>query len=142
MPLSDEHRKLIAMLKPVDVPETPCMECEPAIEGHEVIHAALCPVALCMDDVVAADRAWFEEHPFADYYLRPVTWGEGANLIVTDPRMVELSTSHHLAVQGRVRVERAADDVRFRRFEDVWFLVVPRPGATPERLTVVSDASE
>jgi hypothetical protein len=132
MPLSQEHRELISKLKPVGVPETPCLDCEPDIDGLHVRHAALCPVAMCVDDITASDRAWFEEHPFADYYLRPVTWGEGADLIVQNPEVVELSKSHQLGVRGRVRVERMRDDVRLRQFEDVWFVVVPGPGAKAE----------
>jgi hypothetical protein len=128
VPLSDEHRALVEKLQPVDLPEKPCVDCEPDIDGLKITHAALCPVAMCIDDVTAADRVWFEQHPFADFYLRPVTWGEGADLIVLDPNMMELSNSHHLAVQGRVRVERMRDDVRIRKFDRVWFLVVPRPG--------------
>ncbi|MFJ4044144.1 hypothetical protein ACIPV2_00175 [Microbacterium sp. NPDC089987] len=134
MAISDEHRALIEKLKPVDVPEIPCLDCEPHIDGLRITHAALCPVAMCIDDVTAADRAWFEAHPFADFYHRSVTWGEGANLIVLNPDMVKLSESHHLAVQGRVRVERIRDDARIRKFDEVWFLVVPRPGADAERL--------
>lgn len=134
MPLSDEHRELIRKLKPVDVPEIPCLDCEPDIDGLRITHAALCPVAICIHDITAADRAWFEEHPFADFYRRPVTWGEGADLIVQNPDMVELSKSHHLAVQGHVRVELMRDDVRLRKFEDVWFMVAPRPGAEGSRV--------
>ena len=132
MALSDEHRELISKLKPVDVPATPCLDCEPDVDGLNVTHAALCPVAMCIDDIVAADKAWFEEHPFADFYLRPVTWGEGADLIVRDPKLVDALTSFQLAVQGRVRVERMRDDARIRKFEDVWFQIVPRLGAEPE----------
>lgn len=132
MPLSEEHRELISKLKPVGVPDTPCLDCQPNIDGLHVNHAALCSVAMCIEDITASDRAWFEEHPFADYYLRPVTWGEGADLIVQSPEMVKLSKSHQLGVRGRVRVERMRDDVRLRQFEDVWFLVVPRPGAKAE----------
>lgn len=138
--LSDEHRALISKLKPVEVPEMPCLDCVPDVDGLSVVHAALCPVALCIDDITAADRVWFDEHPFADYYLRPVTWGEGANLIVRDPRMMELSKSHHLAVQGRVRVERLRDDIRIRKFDEVWFLVVARPGAEAELRRAISDS--
>ena len=134
MSLSDEQRELISKLKPVGVPETPCLDCEPDVDGLRVTHAAMCPVAMCIDDITAVDKAWFEEHPFADFYLRPVTWGEGADLITRDPGMVKLLDSHHLAVQGRVRVERMRDDVRARSFGDVWFLVVPRPGADPKML--------
>ena len=134
MALSKEHRELISKLRPIEVPETPCLDCDPHVDGLRVTHAALCPVAMCIDDITAADRIWFEEHPFVDYYLRPVTWGEGADLVVQAPNMVELSQSYQLAVQGRVRVERMRDDVRVRRFEDVWFLVVPRPGADVEVL--------
>src|SRR5690554_4958216 len=101
MPLSDEHRELISKLQPVDVPETPCLDCEPHIDGLQVTHAALCPVAICVDDIVAVDRIWFEEHPFADFYVRPVTWGDGADLVVRDPKMVEASKSFQLSVQGR-----------------------------------------
>lgn len=134
MPLSAEHRQLISKLKPVDVPDTPCLDCEPDVDGLAITHAALCPIAMCIEDVTTADRAWFEAHPFADFYLRPVTWGEGAELITRNPSMVELSNTYHLSVQGRVRVERAGDGMRFRMFEEVWFLVVPRPGANAERL--------
>lgn len=142
MPLSHEHRELISKLQPVDVPETPCLDCEPDIDGLHVTHAALCPVAMCIDDIVAADKAWFEEHPFADFYNRPVTWGEGAVLIVQDPTMVEASTSFQLAVQGRVRVERMNDGARLRRFDDVWFLIVPRPGAEPELVRAPADSAK
>lgn len=142
MPLSDEHRELISKLQPVGVPETPCLDCESDIDGLHIAHAALCPVAMCIDDVTAADRVWFEEHPFTDFYLRPVTWGEGADLIVLDPNMVELSKSVHLAVQGRVRVERLRDDARIRKFDEVWFLVVPRPGAEGQIVRAPSDSRE
>lgn len=142
MPLSEEHKALISKLKPVEVPETPCLDCEPEVDGLHVTHAALCPVAMCIDDIAAADRAWFNEHPFADFYLRPVTWGEGAGLIVLNPDIVELSKSHHLAVQGKVRVERVRDDVRFRRFDDVWFLIVPRPGAEAELRRAYGDLQQ
>lgn len=136
MALSEEHRELISKLKPVEVPETPCLDCEPDVDGLKVTHAALCPVAMCIDDITASDRVWFDEHPFADYYLRAVTWGEGAALIVQDPRMAELAKSSHLAVQGRVRVERLRHDARIRSFNDVWFVVVPRPGADEELVRV------
>lgn len=132
MPLSKEHLELVNKLKPVGVPETPCLDCEPDIDGLQVTHAALCPVAICIDDITASDRAWFEEHPFADYYLRPVTWGEGADIIVQNSEMVRLSKSHQLSVQGRVRVERMRDDVRLRKFEEIRFHVVPRLGASAE----------
>lgn len=137
MSLSDVHRELISRLQPVDLPGTPCLDCEPDIDGLNITHAALCPVAMCIDDIVAADRVWFDEHPFADFYMRAVTWGEGADLIVKDPKMVEASKSYQLAVKGRVRVERMLDGIRLRKFEDVWFLVVPRRGAKASRIPSV-----
>lgn len=139
MPLSDEHRELISKLQPVDMPATPCLDCEPDIDGLHITHAALCPVAMCIDDIVAADKAWFEEHPFADFYMRPVTWGEGADLITKDPKMLEASNSYQLAVQGRVRVERMKDGIRLRKFDDVWFLIVPRSGAEATRVRSVQE---
>lgn len=132
MSLSDEHRALIGKLKPLEVPETPCLDCVPDVDGLRVTHEAMCPVAMCIDDITASDRAWFVEHPFADFYLRPVTWGEGADLIIQDSNMAGLSKSHHLAVRGRVRVERMRDDARIRRFSEVWFVVIPHPGAKAE----------
>lgn len=132
MSLSEEHLALISKLKPIDVPGTPCLDCEPDVDGLRVTHEAMCPVAMCIDDVTASDRAWFLDHPFADFYLRPVTWGEGAELIVHNPDVAELSKSAHLAVQGRVRVERMRDDARIRRFDEVWFMVVPHLGGEAE----------
>lgn len=77
--------------------------------------------------VSGRNRVWFEAHLFADFKLRPVTWGEGADLIVQNPKRVRMSDVHHLAVKGRVRVERMRDGVRCRPFDDVWFIVVPAP---------------
>jgi len=142
MPLSNEHRDLIGKLQPVDVPETPCLDCESEVDGLTVTHAALCPVAMCIEDIVAADKAWFEDHPFADFYNRSVTWGEGAELALTDPRMIEASMSYQLAVRGRVRVERMHDGARLRRFDGVWFLVVPRPGVAPKVIRTYADEVE
>lgn len=138
MALSDEHRDLISKLKPVEIPETPCVECEPDVDGLTIVHAALCPVAICVEDVTVADRIWFQEHPFADYYLRPVTWGEGAELLVHHPEMVKISRSHSLSVHGRVRVERIGDDIRVRKFADVWFAVVERPGLRALRISGIT----
>jgi hypothetical protein len=87
---------------------------------------------MCIDDITEADRAWFLDHPFADFYLRPVTWGEGAELIVHNPDTAELSRSQHLTAQGRVRVERMRDDARIRKFDEVWFRVVPHLGRAAE----------
>jgi hypothetical protein len=71
-----------------------------------------------------------------------VTWGEGADLIVQNVHMVQLSKSHHLAVQGRVRVERVRDGVRIRKFDEVWFLVVPGPGADAEKVPASIGSSQ
>jgi len=132
MTISDEHRALIGKLKPVSVPDTPCLDCEPDVKGTTVTHAPMCPVSICIDDVTAADRAWFDEHPFADYYRRPVTWGEGAELITHDPGLLTFAKIHHFEVRGYVRVERVQDDVRLRRFNEVYFVIVPDPGAEAE----------
>jgi hypothetical protein len=123
MAISDEHKNLIAKLLPVDVPADPCTECTPTVDGTNVQHSAICPVMLSVDSATIADRAWFEDHPYADHYYRPVTWGEAAQLAIMDDRVRHLAKSTLLTAMGRVRVERVNGDVRFRRFEEVYFVI-------------------
>lgn len=122
MALSDEHRELISRLQPVGLPDIPCLECEPSVDGLTVEHAALCPVMISIESATRADRVWFEEHPYSDHYYRPITWGEAADLATTSEIGQKLSATQRFSVVGKVRVERMTDDARIRKFDGIYFM--------------------
>jgi hypothetical protein len=123
MPVSSDLRKLYQRLVPLDVPEIPCSDCEPSVDGKTITHAAMCPIALCIEDATQGDRRWFEAHPFADHYYRDVTWGEGAQLIQLNEEWRALPDGYRLVPAGKVRVDRVSEIRRHRRFDEVFFTV-------------------
>lgn len=125
MPISAEHRALFSRLAAAELPGDLCAECHPAIDGKTIEHEPMCPVMISIDDATENDRIWFDEHPYADHYYRPIAWGEAAELALraTDPP--KPSTTPRLVPVVRVRVERVKDGIRLRRFDDVSFAATP-----------------
>src|SRR5665647_563670 len=122
MTISDEHSKLLSRLIPVDMPPVPCEDCVPTVDGRNIEHAETCPVSVDIERVTSGDRRWFDDHPHATFYYRPVTWGEGAQLMLLDDRVRRLPEEIRLTAAGRVRVEQIKSGVRSRKFDDVYFL--------------------
>jgi len=94
------------------VPARPaCPDCTATTRPDHVLeHDPGCPVAVDLDATSAADRAWFEAHPWAPEYRRPLTYSE----------RVTLAAAHGLPigakVTGRVTVRFAAPGIRVRSF--------------------------
>jgi hypothetical protein len=122
MAISDEHRKLLSRLIPVDMPPVPCHDCVPTVDGRNIEHTETCPLSIDIERVTSGDRQWFEDHPQATFYYRPVSWGEGAQLMLMDDRVRGFSHDLRLTAVGRVRVEQIKPGVRGRKFEDVYFI--------------------
>lgn len=122
--LSDEHLELMDRIRPVDVPDVPCTECIPSFDGRTIRHTDECPLMRSIDDECNNDRLWFESHPGAEFFYREISWGEAVELAALHPDLcADLPNDLRLTAQGKVRVERVADGVRFRRFEDIYFVV-------------------
>ena len=69
--------------------------------GRTLRHDPSCPAGLDTDTTTAADAAWFDAHPFATTYRRPLTYSERALVTTT----------------GRVTVVRLRDGIRVRCFD-------------------------
>ena len=120
--ITDEHRELISRLQGVELRKDPCTTCAPDTDGLNVVHAEDCPISIEIEAAVSRDREWFDAHPAADFFYRKISWGEAAQLVTMSTISEKLPTGAALTPQGRVRVERALDGVRFRRFDDVYFV--------------------
>lgn len=100
-----------------------CPDCTATLDRDTltVEHDEGCPVGAEGDRVSAADRDFFEAHPWAQEYRRPLAWSEG----------VALAAAHGLPLgtrlAGRVTVRRVAPGVRARLFQGV--TVRPPAGA-------------
>jgi hypothetical protein len=126
MRLSDEHRELLARVRPVDVPETPCTACVASASGNEVKHSADCAVSINIESVCDRDREWFAARLSTDFFYRQISWGEAAELVmVASNKLASLPPHSRIRAEGRVRVERVKDGVRIRRFDDVYFVLKP-----------------
>lgn len=124
MRISDEHRELLAAIRPVGMPETPCHECVPAVDGLEITHTEDCPVSIDVDAACNGDREWFDKHPAADFFFREISWGEASQLITMRADLyAALPPDSKISAVGKVRVERVGEGIRIRRFEDVYFVV-------------------
>lgn len=122
MAISDELRDRLARALPVEVPAIPCADCIPSVDGLRVEHADTCPFMIEIERITGVDRQWFEDHPGAQYYYRPVTWAEGSELLLNDARTAALPPDVHLSPAGKVRVEQIRPGERARTFEDVYFV--------------------
>jgi hypothetical protein len=108
-----------------------CPDCAAReIDGH-LTHDDTCPLGLGCDEIQADDRFWFELGPSAVTRRRPPHWSEIADLrrlglVPTDDEASRVSgTPVTIEPQGDVVVTRIADGVRTRRFDDIWFAIVP-----------------
>lgn len=81
--------------------------------GTNLKHAATCPQGLALDVLMAQDRKWFESHPGAESYVRPITQVE-----VTELRMAG-NLPDGGDVEGNIRVTQLAPGIRVRRSEDL-----------------------
>ena len=123
MALSEHHKKLLSRLQPVDRPRVACTTCIPTVDGSEIEHAESCPISIDVEAATESDRIWFENHPDANYYYRPVSWGEGAQLITRHEKLRKLPGAVKLEPAGKVRIEQIEIGSRIRSFEAVYFIV-------------------
>lgn len=104
-------------------PSLQCPDCGARSVGNSLTHDETCPVGRAIDTTMDADRVFFEEHPKATEYRRPVTQAEA----------VELRTSGAWPdvpgrAVGRVLVTQIEPGLRRRSFAEV-FIIVLEDGA-------------
>lgn len=95
-----------------------CPDCAARSTGQHLTHDKACPLGLAIDERCAEDRRWFEAHPFATHYHRPLHWSERAELV-----MWRLIPDVEGEVIGRVLVHQLAPGVRTRTYGDVAIMV-------------------
>jgi hypothetical protein len=101
-----------------------CPDCPATASGEkQLTHAKTCPLGLGLDERTAADREWFEAHPWATEYRRPLHWTERAELV-----MLALLPDVPGEPIGRVLVRQLALGVRTRSFGDVAILLTTGAG--------------
>jgi hypothetical protein len=122
MAISIEHRKLLSRIIPVDMLPVPCEYCVSTVDKPIIEHVETCPVSIELERVTDGDRQWFEDHPQATFYYRPVTWSEGAGLLLVDDRVRRLPDEIRLTVTGRVLVEQIKPGSRRRAFVKMHFV--------------------
>jgi hypothetical protein len=99
-----------------------CQDCARRSRGRHLQYEQSCPIGRAIDERSAADRRWFEDHPFTDVRRRPVHRSEGEELHMWGL----LPAVGHAA--GWVTVRRLGDGLRARSFAEV-FVVLPVSGA-------------
>lgn len=102
-----------------------CVDTTPEIETFT--HSPGCPHDAAFEAVCAADRAWFEAHPHAVEYWRPITWPEIQDLRAAGILPIDLSVTL-VDFEGRVHVylvDPPEIGLRARQFHDVQLIVTP-----------------
>lgn len=84
-----------------------CPDCNAPRRGPHIEHEPSCPFNSAVEAVTAADKRWFEDHPAADYYWRPISDAEIAEQRFTTGHAPDRDTT-------RVRVTKYSADVRTR----------------------------
>jgi len=110
---------------PIDYTCRDCVNTTPGVTTFT--HSAGCPHDAAFEAVCQADREWFERHPHAVDYWRPVTWPEIQDLRAAGILPVELGgTLVDFEGQVHVRlVEPPNPGLRARQFHGVQLIVSP-----------------
>ena len=90
-----------------------CPDCTAVAKSNHLLHEATCPLGLAMDRVSAADAEWFERHPTANEYRRPIDAAEAEELRLGGLLPTECE------IQGRILVRQLTPGVRTRSFDGV-----------------------
>jgi hypothetical protein len=99
---------------------TECPDCSAPlfIRGESgTPHDPMCPFSAAIDAVTQADREWFESHPSAAEYYRPMAKIEGVEQAALQFGLTMTPPGHQWI--GRVRVVKVAPDLRIRHFDGV-----------------------
>jgi hypothetical protein len=81
----------------------PCPDCAAEFHGRDLVHEPTCPLQNAVEDVCAADRQWFIDHPDEPSYTRPITHAELAQLAHMDPGRQATHVVVHDMPWGRTR---------------------------------------
>ena len=98
-----------------------CPDC--AFTERDTEHDDTCPAALALDAVTDADRVFFEEHPAATEYRRPIQPAE-----VTERRAWGLLPDCPGRAVGRVLVTQIEPGLRTRNFDSLLYLLIEPEG--------------
>ncbi|WP_433612437.1 hypothetical protein [Prescottella agglutinans] len=79
------------------------------------------------EETLELDREWFEKHPWAGRYSRPLSDAEA--ILYANMQGLELNPRDLLIVHGAVTVIWLTPVLRARLFHDVTVSLLPEPGA-------------
>lgn len=91
-----------------------CPDCSAVVVDQKLTHDETCPIGRAIGAITDADRDWFEEHPAATEYRRPVTLAE-----IIEQRTAGVWPDVRGRVVGRVLVTQIAPGLRMRTFDGV-----------------------
>jgi hypothetical protein len=91
----------------------PCPDCSATIVDNRLVHDSTCPLGTATDQRMAADRRWFEDHPRAQRFTRPITGVE------VDELKAAGEIPEGWDASGTVVVTQLAPGVRTRNFSDI-----------------------
>jgi hypothetical protein len=90
-----------------------CPDCSATIVDNQLVHDSTCPLGISIDQRMAADRRWFEEHPRAKRRTRPITRVE------VDELKAAGEIPEGWDASGPVMVTQLAPGVRTRNFSGI-----------------------
>jgi hypothetical protein len=96
-----------------------CPDCTGVVKNNHLEHDNSCPVGRAEGERSAADRRYFEDHPGAQRFVRPITPSE-----VIELRLVGQIPPGWTAV-GSIEVIQIRPGVRARRFSETWMVPLP-----------------
>ena len=100
-----------------------CPDCTATMsEDKRLVHDGACPLGRHLDEMTAADAAWFAVRPGESIRRRPVGWSEAWSV-----RAVH-GLPDDLELRGDVVIRQVAPGVRLRSFHEVYALA-PTKGA-------------
>lgn len=105
-------------LDPSTPPPGPCPDCGAEVVDRRQTHDATCPIGRSLDESSEADRLWFEAHPNATEYYRPLAMCD------RDVALSGLPEGAYL-LSSRLRVVKATPSLRFRCYREL-LVAVPR----------------
>jgi hypothetical protein len=106
-------------VEPVTTPGRDCPDCAAAYQGLTLVHKPTCPFQASLDAVVDADTAWFEAHPGATKYQRPLQPAEAAFIRWES----ELPIPEGALILGMVEVKLVRPGFRVRDLSNTYWVL-------------------
>ena len=122
---SRNNFKAAGLLAPSLRAPAACPDCSADYVDQILTHDETCPIGLAIDAICDVDQRWFEAHPEATEYRRPVTTAE-----VIEQRTAGVWPDVRGRVVGRVLVTQIAPGLRIRSFDGVLVVLIEPDGGS------------